>query len=348
MFYATILVALLAPLSGFNSYFEDFNDGIADGWTVVHGDWDVPSGTYRGIGRFQSNSVHNISFVPATAGADCSVEAVMHGDAGFDDVSKMLVLRYNDPNNFYFVSFRAGWRHDVVVERVYNGVRSYITPEFLYNIPEHNQTQWKRVRADIIGDRVIAYFEGVRVMDIKLPEPLITTGMAGINTFSSGGGDEEIYADEYSWALAEFAPISYLTRIIGGPEYGGQIEVSSDDNSYYTVSSLNNPVIKQPAVKIEFGNMISFAPVREANLRFESSVSTGSANQVLELWDWPLGQWVRVDSRNIGQNDLKTRLALEPRFRSSFGFVKGRANYYNTRPRSSVKIDEIIVHAVAQ
>ncbi len=354
MLTTLILAACLGGTSfgASNSYFEDFNDGIADGWQVVHGDWEVVFGVYRGIGRTQPNSVHNISHVPATSASNYSVEAVMSTDTGFDDVNKMLVLRYNDPANFYFVNFVAGSRHFVVVERVLGGVRTLITPEFTYNIPEHGQADWKRVRADIIGNRVIAYFEGVAVCDVPLPTIVIPSGSAGINTFSSGGGDEESYIDEFACRPAEFGTPLTLEKIFGGASTGGLQQVANADNLYYQVSPRYDTARNQPNIELVWTGQATITTIREATVRYEGYATSGGSQQVLELWDWIDSNWDQADSRPTPTTDTAIRIPIAnlARHLSSTGAVKVRARYFagGSGARFDVKVDEFNLHVVSQ
>jgi hypothetical protein len=354
MILSTALVAsmLLAPSTFTNSYFEDFEDGVADGWVNVLGDWDVIFGVYQGIGNsWPNNGVHNISYVPQTQSAGMSVEALMSTDTGNDDVNKMLVLRYNDPDNFYIVNFRAGWRRDVVVERVLSGVRTLITPEFQYLIPEHGQADWKRVRADVIGNRVIAYFEGVAVCDIPLPTIVIPSGMAGINVFSSPGGNEEVYVEDFSWAVAQFAPGISLTKIIGGASSGGLTQVSKEDNSYYQVTPAYDIARGTPNVQVVWAGAVDILPIGELTLRFEGGVTSGICQQKVEVWNWQTSAYVLFDTRNVTTTDQPLRFPLDQaQFMSSGGEVRVRASYFGheNSSRFDVRIDEINAHAVAQ
>jgi hypothetical protein len=349
---STALAALSLLSFGGNSYYEDFEDGVANGWSPVNGDWSVIFGIYRGIGTsWPNNGVYNISHLPATASANYSVEALMSSDTGSDDVNKMLVLRFNDMNNFYTVNFRAGERHDVVVERMLSGVRTYITPEFTYQIPQHAQSDWKRCRADIIGKRVICYFEGQAVCDVALPTIVIPSGSAGLNAFSSGGGNEELYVDWFSWARAEFAPAISLEKVVGGNSSGGLMEVANEDNTYYTVAPRYDIARNQPNVQVVWTGQISLLPIREATVRFEGAVSSGSALQKLDLWDYQSSQWVQFDSRNvIGDTPIRIPITDMAKYIDGNGQVKVRASFFAsaTGSRFDVKIDEINVHAVAQ
>ena len=354
MLLSPLIAALaLSPVTLGNTFFDDFEDGNANGWLTNHGDWEVIFGIYHGIGRPNGQWVHNNSWNPATYGTGMSAEAVMRSDPGNDNVSKMLVLRYVDSQNFLFVNFVAGYRHFVVVEQVLNGNRTLLTPGFTHNIPEHGQTDWKRCRADLVGKTVIAYFEGARVLDVTLPAIALTEGSAGFNVFSSpGGGDEELFVDEFSWAASRFAVPMNLQVQAGVNPIGSLGTVSLSDNIYFQIDPAWNIARGSPNIRlIWMGNMSAEAD-DELILRYESSVTSGATRQVLEVFDRQAGQFVQLDSRLLSTSDspLRFNLSNPARFLGTNGEIQVRASYFSPgdSSRYSLKVDEINVQGIAR
>lgn len=343
---------LLAPVPFSNSFYDDFNDGNANGWSSDHGDWSVLFGIYRGIGRPAQGRVDNVSWATATYGTGMSAEGYMSSDTGSDDVSKMLVLRYWDSSNYIIVNFRAGWRHDVTVEQVLAGQKSYLVPEFLYNIPEHTQASWHACRADIIGNRVIAYFDGQMVMDASLPGIIVPEGFAGVNVFSSGGGDEEVYVDWYSWCVTAFSVADSIQMLVGASSTGGLAQVEDSDNVYYQITPTFTIARGMPNAVVVWKGHVPLYALRQLIVRFESSVTSSQVQQKLEVYNWATSQYELLDTRLIGSTDTPVRLDLAnlTQYVGPAGEVWVRSTYFAsaTGSRFTIRIDEVRAQAVAQ
>ncbi len=296
-----VSVALVGAFTfslGGGLFFDDFSDEVADGWSSDQGDWVAAEGIYIGTGEWINNRVWNISTVDSIFHTNVSVQAEMHSDAGPDDVSKMIVLRYTDPDNFLVVNFRAGDRRDVVVEQVENGIRSYVVGEFQFFINQHGQTEWHHCRADLDGKRVVAYFDGKEVLNKLVPAIVSQPGSVGAATFASSISNiEEIYVDNFSASLVDLVPISSLSLFRGTYFSGGVNDLSDNDNSYYVARPGATPIVTEAPIQIIFKGAPTFSDVNELRFKLEAAVDVSDIQQSIDLFNFNTGQYEQVDTR---------------------------------------------------
>lgn len=134
----TELLALLAVISyglmgtgyaaqpGTISFSDDFDDGVADGWAIAHGDWYVANGlSYlerltkvlkgdrRASGVYRQGDSRLGTKISNIAGArygdfDATVEAeVLSSQTREREMG--MVFRYQDPRNFYHLRWYSGY-----------------------------------------------------------------------------------------------------------------------------------------------------------------------------------------------------------------------------------------------
>lgn len=101
----TILLAIvLVPFAGTRAanYVEDFNDGAAQGSTVVAGTWAVGSGTVRSSGIGPADIV---VYAGATWATDFNYQVRMRNDFANSGNQAGAIYNYRDSNNYYAVQF---------------------------------------------------------------------------------------------------------------------------------------------------------------------------------------------------------------------------------------------------
>ncbi|MCH8273184.1 MAG: hypothetical protein IH851_00130 [Armatimonadetes bacterium] len=354
---AALSVDALLLLGG--GYFDDFNDGNADGWLSDQGSWEVRNFEYHGTGRWVNQRNDNVSWVEKFDAIDMSVEGIMYTDPGFDDVNKMLVLRYLDRDNLLVVNFRAGWRADVVISQMVDGQGELITPEFQFPIPQHGQTERKHCRVDLIGKHVIVYFEGRVYIDqefSQISETLL--GSAGVSTFSSaGGGDEEVFLDDFHCGVAGLYQADQVRLIFAHYVSGSPAEMQRSDDRYYVLGSWTGLLwFTQPPLRFETSHFVAQGPLWDLTVRAETHMNTPGTRQVISLHNWNTGQWEQVSSELISVTDrvIRQRITADPdRFvRPITGEVQVRMDYFIVGSLFQfpfrVSVDELRIHAVCR
>lgn len=355
--FLTASLLLGATFSQAQSYFEDFNDGIANGWVFDQGVWQVQNNVLFGEGRFVNNRVNNVGYVSTFTGANMSVSAQLHtDDFRADDVSRALVLRYKDPNNFIWVTWRAGWRQDITIEQRSNGVRSYVVPEFQNPIPPNGQTEWRTCRVDVMGNQVVAWFDGQLVLDKEVNGLLSGAGSPGTQTFGSGGGLEQIFCDDFAARTASLnGPNNY--QIFTGQYVSGDLNsLNGTYGNYLVIANGLRANPQAPLVRLEATVPVPFTTPNQLILRLRSQTTTGNLQQIVELMNWNTGQYETVSSQltSVTDKDVRADFTTDPgRFvNANTGLAQARLSYFQTGPMASanvrVKLDELRIHSVSQ
>ena len=325
---ALLLVSSLA--SAQTSYFEDFNSGIAHGWLSDQGTWTVENGYYHGVGHLVNGRVLNVSYVNTFGGDNISVEAVMHSDAGFDDVSKMLVCRYQDPNNFMWVNFVASDRRYMILEQVVNGVRTMLIPENSVFIAPHGQTEWHLCRYDIDGTRVVAYFDNIEVYNHDVTGVLARPGAVGVCTYETqGGGAEEVFVDNFRSSLFDYIPSTSFSLNRGIVLDGGTASLAENDSNYLRVRPGVVLSSSEAPVQIILEGTTPFRDAAEFRFKLEAAVSSTNLRQTTDLFNFQTNQWEQVDTRSASLSDSRIDLVFtNARFiDTATGTVRARVHF---------------------
>lgn len=347
----------LSALATAQTYTEDFNDGVANGWLFDQGDWSVQNNQLWGNGVLQGGRVFNVGYVDQFLGLDMSVRADLHTDnLRSDDVSHMIVLRYINKDNFVVVNWRSGFRHDVVVEQVVNGNRTYVVPEFQNNIPEIGQTEYHSFRVDVLGTRVVAWMDGTVYLDKNVPALAQFFGSPGVACFGSGGGREQVFADNFVAHLAHLAPVQSVQVGPGRYVSGTLDSFNGNAGDYYVIANGPRANQQSPHMRLVTNYTLNYGNLSELIVRCTSQTSVGGLLQVIELFNWTTQQYELVDSRQTTNGDRTVRASIvqDPnRFcQAGTNSVKCRVSYYQNGPvpvpNFEARINELRIHAVTQ
>lgn len=348
---------LVGAFASAQTYAEDFNDGIADGWLFDQGDWSVQNGQLWGNGVQQGGRVLNVGYVDQFLGLDVSVKADLHTDnLRSDNVNHMIVVRYLNKDNFVFVNFRGGSRHDFVVEQVVNGNRSYVVPEFQNNIPDIGQTEYHTLRVDVMGTRLVGWVDGTVYLDKNVPALAQFFGSPGVACFGSGGGREQVFADNFVAHLAHLAPVQSVQVGPGRYVSGTLDSFNGNAGDYYVIANGPRANQQSPHMRLVTNYTLNYGNLSEMIVRCTSQTSVGGLLQVIELFNWSTQQYETIDSRQTTNGDRTVRASIvqDPnRFcQAGTNSVRCRVSYYQTGPvpvpNFEARINELRIHAVTQ
>ena len=336
-FALTLLLGLPAACLCQLSYFENFDDGKAEDWNSDQGIWGVENSYFHGIGQLVNNRYENVAYVETFGGEHVSIEADMHTDSGFDIVNKMLVARYQDPNNYLIFNFIAAPRNFFVVAQVVNGVGARLTPEFTYGLPNHGQTEWRHCRIDLDGTRVIAYFEGGEVFNEHIPAIVIRPGVVGAMTFSTPtGGNEELFVDNYRAGYFDYTPIATMAIAPGIINAGSLNSIAEEDGNFLILRP--GPVLgsSQPPIRATFTGTSLVTMPTEFRLKFQGLVSSGNLRQTVMLMNYQTNSFEVVIDGNGSLLNTRRELIITDnpsRFVSPInGEVMARVTYIANGP----------------
>lgn len=121
--YISCIPAIFFALVSSNSLgqmllFEDFEDGVADAFTPLDGNWRVTEGVYECRSENDGFDYFSISIGGASDLTDYSAECDVRV---LGSVNQVLGFRFQDPANFYDLNVRGEPYHDVVFSKVVNG-----------------------------------------------------------------------------------------------------------------------------------------------------------------------------------------------------------------------------------
>jgi len=143
-----LLLLLLSalPALGQTLFWEDFEDGVADGFTVLAGGWEVVDGTYHV--RNDGFEVYLASIAGSAEWSDyhfeCDLRAV-------GSINQHVRFRMQDANNYYEVNVRANPYNDAKLQKVVNGSRSILATT---SFPNAND-EWHHFSIDVTGPDVL-------------------------------------------------------------------------------------------------------------------------------------------------------------------------------------------------
>jgi len=182
-----------------NIFFDDFNDGIADGWTGTAGKWSVINGEY-----FTSLGVveNGISVVNNLTLTDCAIEIKLR----FTDAVGFragIVFRYTDNEHFYAF----------VISHEYNKVGFHMySPEYPeYGIGEEvnysiNLNVDYTLKVEIHGETFTGYLNGQKML--SWTDGTYTIGKVGLCARRT-----DVFYDNFTVKLYNLSEISTMESV---------------------------------------------------------------------------------------------------------------------------------------
>jgi len=189
-FFLIAACLLILPLLAAASvlFFEDFEDGTADGFTPIGPGWAVVDGAYQcettGFEVYSSAVFGNPLWQDVAISFDIRSE---------DATSHLLRFRVNDFEDFYDINLRSAPWNDVVLSRTLNTQRQVIAQ--VPTGPFANGT-WHQVQVVCEGYQFHVLLDGVLVLshhDELAPERL-RSGQCAVVSYSGGVVEHQLVA----------------------------------------------------------------------------------------------------------------------------------------------------------
>lgn len=163
----SVLGLCIQPLSADSNYTDNFDDGLADGWTQQMGSWAVTNREYCVSAGIVHNGISTINGLNLT---DCIIETQLR----FTDLVGYeggIVFRYSD--NAHYYAFQIGHEYDHMEIITYDASnpdygnyakRAFIQPLYGNNsIPIDRNVNYT-LRIEIQGTNFNAYLNGQSVL----------------------------------------------------------------------------------------------------------------------------------------------------------------------------------------
>lgn len=178
-------------------FYDGFEDGIADGWVEVRGDWSVVSDGDGGHAYRQSSTsgagteIPELSYWDGRDLGDVSVAVHLQygsGRPGWDGFG--IVYRYVDDMNYYMTILNANYSasNPFALVRVVDGIQTQLASAPTSNLDSH----WVTVIAE--GDRHRVLKDGVVLLDVR--DDSHSTGRVGVWSTRMSGSFDDFAADD--------------------------------------------------------------------------------------------------------------------------------------------------------
>ena len=178
------------------SFFEDFEDGVAQDFVALSGDWQVVDGVYI----CTVDGVNAMTVVNQNTWGDYRLECDVLAEGGH---SHAVIIRRHWDDFFYIVNARSAPYNDMTLYKHINGYPIELEIFPTSNTIEHEV--WHHISVDAIGNEISAYLDGSFVFSYSDPDGPYSFG--GIGLFAHGLG-------EVGWQAVSFDNVSVEVFVV--------------------------------------------------------------------------------------------------------------------------------------
>ena len=153
---------------------DDFDDGDADGWTVLSGDWAVVDGAYVSTDPCDdgsaSSETSNRNYSKTIVGDDSWTDYELRFDfMGVDGVDRDVEFRHHNANNFYVQSFPA--HQNLWLQRISSSGNT----GWLQTGPAEADV-WHHVKIIAVGTHIQVFYDGSLLHDVDDVDSTVRSG----------------------------------------------------------------------------------------------------------------------------------------------------------------------------
>jgi hypothetical protein len=281
-------------------YTEDFNDGIANGFEVVNGTWDVVDGQYHCYNN--SSGTKQISTIGELDWTNYKVDVdiLAHGAP-----IQELLVRYQSPDDWYVVTVLPEPRNSLSLYKCTDGTEE----QLLYMDGIFNEADvYHHMTVEVFESTIQLIFDGELLFTYEDVNSPILAGKVGLNTFADGSvGWHEVFFDNLE--IVAINGISdpseaFSLQFDGIDDYvsipnSASIQLTSDFS--FSAWIKTDPLVMPSARIIEKGNWTdgwgySLAITSEGDLAFQLINSHGHSAyaQVVSSRDIVDGGWHHI------------------------------------------------------
>ncbi len=165
------------PARGQDLLWEDFEDGVADGFTVQSGAWEVVDGAYHV--HSQGFEVFLVSVAGAAEWTDYHVECDLKA---LGSVNQSVRFRVQDPLNWYVVNVRGAPYNDALLAKMVNGVKTVIAAQPFPNV----NGVWHHFTIDVTRPNVRFMCDATPLLDFTDTDSPFLEGGIALESLSGG------------------------------------------------------------------------------------------------------------------------------------------------------------------
>lgn len=177
-----VVVLGLAITTYAGTFFDDFNDGNADGWTYINGNWRVENNM---LAQDQGGDVYKALVTDLQISSQSIATQMYIGSTKWPDWGGAdgVTIWYKDSNNWIDVIVYP-WAGAINVTQLIDGVATTST----YSPQLYGNHIWYdlRVNADAATGEVSVYIDNTYLFTYEASTPY-RTGLSGVNSHNAGG-----------------------------------------------------------------------------------------------------------------------------------------------------------------
>jgi hypothetical protein len=171
------LVVGAAPVAGQTLLWEDFDDGVANSFTVQSGNWEVVSGSYHV--RNDGFEIYVASLAGDTNWNDYSFECDLKA---VGSINQHVRFRVQDDLNYYEINMRAAPYNDAHLQKVVNGYRSTLSTASFANV----NNVWHHFAVSLSGPEIQFACDGTPLIQYTDGATPFMNGGIALASYSGG------------------------------------------------------------------------------------------------------------------------------------------------------------------
>ncbi|MDZ4384420.1 MAG: PKD domain-containing protein, partial [Nitrospirota bacterium] len=258
-----------------DSFFDNFNDGVADGWGPTAGTWGISGGAYNQTNEGVDRSD---TFAGDPKSGNYTIEADLMWVSGWGQEA-MILFRGLDQNNHYEFILRGRGANDLLLARVQNGGWTQIGYFQLPFAPQLNT--WYHLKVEAYGSSIRCYLDGALVIDVA--DSGLTNGKVGFSTYYTNARFDNlmVYARRTGVSAAHGFSAGTHTVTLTVTDRVGQ----TDTDTAQVTATAGAPPVSNPGGPYTFGE--AFANQGTWTVGLNGSGSTDDV--AIESYSWTFG-----------------------------------------------------------
>lgn len=161
------------------TFYEDFDDGTAEGFTPLSEDWQVIAGQYNCLVIGYELEGLSVFGDENWADYELDLDVMVKGAPNHG-----VIFRMQSAEDYYRLGYRADPFNEVRLNRIRGGVR-----EVLLVIPvvPNYVGMWYHLRIVVDGQNISAYLDGIQIFTYYDATDPLLHGYCGLSAWSGGG-----------------------------------------------------------------------------------------------------------------------------------------------------------------
>lgn len=208
-------------------YSENFEDGIANGWSTPSGSWDIITDGTKVYHTLSTDSISR-AYVGDSSWNNYSVEVKAKVSAWGSSSARTvgILARYTDTNNYYLMGYE--YPGELRIRKKVAGTLTTLTSK-AYTL---NTGTWYTMKAELNGNSLKLYINGVQQLTIT--DSTFSSGSAGLISVYGNSRFDDFSVNSLTTTTPTPTPTPH-------PTYVAKDDFEDGDWDYYLELQKNNP-----------------------------------------------------------------------------------------------------------